>query len=133
MPENRYRLLGAGLAVLVGVAVAGAGLALLKNGAETSSEIVASDVVARGVGAAALTIGLGLIAGGLAAAFGIRAASLLAGVCALAFDVVGFVANYLLFASPRLAHTGTNAAVAGVILWLLWMGKPRQTLRARGD
>jgi hypothetical protein len=123
MPRKRsFRLAGAGLAAIVGVAAGGAGLALLIGGDDTSSEIIAGAVAARSVGAAALAIGVGLVAGGLGTALSFRGAKNLAILATLAFVVAGFVGNYLLFAGPRLTHTGANVVVAGLILWLLRKG-----------
>ena len=122
--RNKTSLIVAGvLQTLIGLAATIGAVGLYRGGPDAAPDIVASVSATQAVAAGMLVGGAVLIAAGVMAFLRRRIAWTLGVAALIAFVILGFVFNFMLFGSVRLAHSGTNVVVAVLAVWLLHKGR----------
>jgi len=121
--QKVFLILAAVLLMIIGLAASGAALALFFSG-QHAAGITAGRTAVLITATAALIVGIALTFAGVMAVARMRLAWPLGIAAIFAFVAVSFVGNYVLFAEPRLIHSGTNLIVAALAIWLLSKGRP---------
>jgi hypothetical protein len=114
--------MGGMLVILVGAALALGGIQLWRSGPKAWPDIIASETTVRRTSSGMIVMAAFLVIAGVAAIGNVPRGSQAAAIATIVVVVAAFWANYALFGSIRLLHSGTNIVVAAIILALLWIG-----------
>ena len=123
MDFSQYALPIAGsITILVGVGC-GFGCWVLWGGKpESWPDVIADDLLIHKVSLGLLIVSALLLAAGTGTMLKLSGAREAGAFAILLFVAGGCLGNYKLFGDLRPKHTVTNAVIALVVLWLLWMG-----------
>lgn len=127
-PNTKHFFIAATLLLLLSLACGVGGLALWNADPERIEGGMASKGDVRFTAGGLIVVAILSIAASVSGFLRTRTAWPLGSIAACTFVIGGFLGNYLIFSSLRPVHTGTNTAIAAIIIWLLWKGARSATV-----